>query len=169
MTTEEAINSAIDFEKKVRDLYFDYWKKTEDNTGKRILQVLGTEEQDHVNYLEFKLKQFKEKGRVKAEKIKTRIPSKERIQSGLQKLEKRITDKDLSNDLDLLKKALEMEKESTAFYKTLVGELKGEEQKLFSNFLNIEEGHQAIVQAEIDSIKGLGFWFDYKEFDLEAG
>jgi hypothetical protein len=25
------------------------------------------------------------------------------------------------------------------------------------------------VQAEIDSVKHMGFWFDLKEFDLEVG
>ena len=36
-------------------------------------------------------------------------------------------------------------------------------------FLGIEQGHQAIVQAEIDALSGLGFWFDFQEFNLEAG
>jgi hypothetical protein len=33
----------------------------------------------------------------------------------------------------------------------------------------IEDGHVAIVQAELDSVTQMGFWFDYREFDLEAG
>jgi len=36
-------------------------------------------------------------------------------------------------------------------------------------FVEIEEGHRAIVQAEIDCVSGLGFWFDTAEFKLEAG
>ena len=51
----------------------------------------------------------------------------------------------------------------------MVRELPVEGQNLFSRFLEIEEGHGAIVQAEIDNVKRLGFWFDLKEFDLEAG
>ena len=27
----------------------------------------------------------------------------------------------------------------------------------------------AMVQAQIDSLSGMGFWFDFMEFDLEAG
>jgi hypothetical protein len=33
--------------------------------------------------------------------------------------------------------------------------------------LEIEEGHVAIVQADIDAVSGIGFWFDVKEFDLD--
>jgi hypothetical protein len=51
----------------------------------------------------------------------------------------------------------------------MVGELPAEGQSLFARFLEIEEGHMAVVQAEIDNVNQLGFWFDLKEFDLEAG
>ena len=34
--------------------------------------------------------------------------------------------------------------------------------------LEIEEGHVAIVQAELDSLQGMGFWFDMQEFNLEG-
>jgi hypothetical protein len=43
------------------------------------------------------------------------------------------------------------------------------EKELFSRFLEIEKGHQAIVEAEMNSVSGLGVWFDMEEFDLEAG
>ena len=44
----------------------------------------------------------------------------------------------------------------------------GEEGKqLFKPFLAIEEGHIAIVQAELDYLSHTGYWFDFQEFDLE--
>ncbi len=42
------------------------------------------------------------------------------------------------------------------------------QQVLFSKFLEIEDGHLAIVQAQLDSVQGMGFWFDIAEFRLEA-
>ena len=45
----------------------------------------------------------------------------------------------------------------------------GEERALFQRFLEIEDGHHAIVQAELDAVQGLGYWFDVQEFKLEAG
>jgi hypothetical protein len=40
---------------------------------------------------------------------------------------------------------------------------------MFQRFPEIEDGHNAIVQAELDSVQGLGYWFDVEEFKLEAG
>jgi hypothetical protein len=34
--------------------------------------------------------------------------------------------------------------------------------------LEIEDGHLAIVQAQLDSVQGMGFWFDVAEFRLET-
>ena len=51
----------------------------------------------------------------------------------------------------------------------MVNELPREGRDFFSPFLTIEDGHVAIVQAELDSVTNSGFWFDYQEFDLEAG
>ena len=38
---------------------------------------------------------------------------------------------------------------------------------LFARFVEIEGGHLAIVQAEIDCVSGSSFWFDTAEFSLE--
>ena len=38
---------------------------------------------------------------------------------------------------------------------------------MFARFLEIEDGHVAIVQAELDFISDNGFWFDFQEFDME--
>lgn len=68
----------------------------------------------------------------------------------------------------MLNKALDVEIETSSFYKEMVDRLEDEPQKMFKRFLEIEEGHLALVQAEIDSITGTGFWFDFQEFNLEA-
>jgi hypothetical protein len=50
-----------------------------------------------------------------------------------------------------------------------VRDLPAEEKAMFERFVEIEEGHKSIVQAEIDCVTGMGFWFDIAEFRLEAG
>ena len=72
-------------------------------------------------------------------------------------------------ELNLLRRALAVEMESCEFYQKLVREMPPAERALFERFVEIEEGHRAIVQAEIDAISGNGFWFDIPEFRLEAG
>ena len=66
----------------------------------------------------------------------------------------------------MLKKALALEQETSAFYGSLVDEL-GEDGKLFARFMEIEEGHLAIVQAELDYLNKTGTFFDFQEFTLE--
>ena len=51
----------------------------------------------------------------------------------------------------------------------MVEELPEGARPLFRRFLEIEDGHLAMVQAEIDTLAGTGFWFDVQEFSLEVG
>jgi hypothetical protein len=37
----------------------------------------------------------------------------------------------------------------------------------YGELVVIEEGHVKIIQAEIDSLSGTGFWLDYQEISLE--
>ena len=100
--------------------------------------------------------------------LETAIPSQEAIDGALSKLTKRMAVQDFGVELEMLKKALALEIEATKFFSQMVVELKDEEKKLFARFVEIETGHEAIVQAEIDAITGLGFWFDHMEFRHEG-
>jgi rubrerythrin len=71
-------------------------------------------------------------------------------------------------ELEALKVALQHEKDADAFYHKLVRELPEQDRPLFDKFLGIEDGHLALVQAQLDSVQGMGFWFDVAEFRLEA-
>ena len=50
----------------------------------------------------------------------------------------------------------------------MVATLDADGKKLFERFVEIEEGHVAIVQAEMDMVTGAGFWFDTAEVSLEG-
>ena len=54
-------------------------------------------------------------------------------------------------------------------FKEIVEKLPEEDKPLFQRFMEIEEGHEAIIKAELDGARGLGYWFDFQEFNLEAG
>lgn len=168
MNVEEAIKTSIEYETRVRDVYADAMKAATDPVGKKVFRVLAKEEQYHLDFLQDKLRELKETGTVTSGGLNTTIPSPETIQEGVSKLEKRISDADYGKELNMLKKALDVEMETSAFYRKMVDTLPEEDQKLFTRFVEIEEGHVAIVQAEMDTVQGLGFWFDFKEFSLEA-
>ena len=140
-------------------------------TAKKVFATLAEEEQGHVAYLQSRLAEWQKDGRLAPEKLRTVLPSAERIRAGVGRMSAGASKHASSQSAELssLYQALAAEDETSAFYLEMVRDLPVEGQRLFARFLEIEDGHGAIVQAEIDSVKHLGFWFDLKEFDLEVG
>lgn len=168
MTIEQAIKTGIEFELQVRHVYSEAAKKFKDPVARKIFGVLADEEDRHVQYLESRLDEWEKTGKVTAAALETVIPSQEAIDGAMGKLTRRMAVQDFGVELEMLKKALALEIDATKFFVRMVEELEHEERKLFSRFVEIETGHEAIVQAEIDALTGLGFWFDYTEFRLEG-
>lgn len=167
---EEAIQKALEYEARVRDVYASALERARDPVGRKVFDVLAQEEQGHIDYLEHKLATLRETGELAPGGLDTKLPSKEAIEAGVKNLERELTpDGVLETEAELLRKALAVEEETSSFYKRMVDELPRDGRDFFEPFLAIEEGHVAIVQAELDSVTQMGFWFDYREFDLEAG
>jgi rubrerythrin len=169
MKVEEALKTAIEYENRVVKVYRDACDKIKDPVGQRIFGILAKEEEGHVAYLQSRLDQWQKDGAITLEDLETAIPSKEAIEKAVSELKTDVERKPVDLELGLLNKALEIEKKTSDYYAKLVAEVPGEEKKLFERFLEIEVGHQAIVEAEINSVQGLGVWFDMDEFRLEAG
>lgn len=167
MTIEEALKTAIEFEDQVRDIYHNAMGGTTEPVGKRIFRMLAKEEQDHLDYLQSKLYEWKRAGTITAERLDTTIPSEKVIREGIRKLGSHIADKAQGGELQMLTRALDVEVKTSNFYKKMIRELPPEGQELFAYFVEIEEGHLALVRAEIDYLSKTGYWFDFKEFDME--
>lgn len=167
MTIEEAIKTAIQLEAKVREIYRNATKRTADPAGKRIYGVLADEEQNHLSYLKGKLNEWKQAGTITVERMDTSIPSEGVLKAGIGTLQANRTGREKGGELQILTKAFEVEVKTTEFYKRMVRELPREGQELFAPFVAIEEGHLALVRAEIDFLSKTGYWFDFKEFDME--
>jgi rubrerythrin len=168
VTVEEAIKTSIVYETKVRDVYFGAVDAAKREDAKRVFQLMADEEQRHVDYLEAKLQQWNEDGTVTADGLTTSVPSAETIERGIETLEEKVGGKEGTVELQWLRKAHGVERETSDFYQRMVNELPDEAKGLFKRFLEIEEGHLALVQAQIDQALGTGYWFDVREFDLEG-
>ncbi len=166
MNLEEAIKTAIQYETRVRDAYLDSMDNIADETGRRVFEVLGNEEQLHIDHLASLLAGWKQSGKVSPAKLKSVVPARETIEKGVKKLGEHLSTRDYGTEREMLKKALAMEQETAGFYRRMIRELK-EEGELFARFLEIEEGHLAIVQAELDYFNRTGNFFDFQEFNLE--
>ena len=167
MTLEEAIKTAIAYETKIQKLYQEAHQLVSDPIGKSVFQALADDEQNHVVYLKDRLEQWQKTGQLSPEKLETTIPEKKIISRGVEKLSSRMAREDRNDEKQMLSKALSVEIETSKFYEQMVAEMQAEGRKMFARFLEIEAGHIAIVQAELDYISHTGYWFDFKEFDME--
>ena len=167
MTLEEAIKTAIAYETKIQKLYLEAQQLVADPVGKRIFQALADDELNHVAYLKDRLQQWQKTGRISPEKLETSLPKKEVISRGVNRLSSRMAREDRNDEKQMLSKALSVEMETSNFYEQMVSEMQAEGRQMFARFLEIEAGHIAIVQAELDYISQTGYWFDFKEFDME--
>ncbi len=171
MTVEQAILTAMEHETKVRDLYAGEAAKATDPAARRVLELLSREEQGHLDYLADRLRTWRTEGRVDAVALATQVPPRQVLEKAARTLSRRMemSDEQRASALATLRKAEAAERATAEWYRAVVAGLPGEAGKaMFQRFLEIEDGHAAIVQAEIDSVTGLGFWFDVPEFRLEA-
>jgi rubrerythrin len=167
MTLEEAIKTAIAYEIETQRLYQEAHQMVSDPIGKRIFQALADDEQNHVAYLKDRLEQWQKTGQLSPEKLETSLPEKEIILQGVKKLSSRMAREDRNDEKQMLSKALSVEIETSNFYEQMAAEMPAGGRQMFARFLEIEAGHIAIVQAELDYISHTGYWFDVKEFDME--
>jgi rubrerythrin len=168
VTVEEAIKTSIEYEIRVRDVYSEAVSKAERQEAKKLFQLMADEEQSHVDYLKVKLDQWNSDGTVTADGLTTAVPSGEVIEQGVEKLREKVGGKPGTVEIQWLGKAHGVERETSDFYKRMVDELPDVAKGLFRRFLEIEEGHLALVQAQIDYVTGTGYWFDVREFNLEG-
>jgi len=168
MNIEEAIKTAIEYEVRVRELYNEACEETASDVGKRLFKLLADEEHAHVTYLEVKLVEWNARQVLSSADLKTSLPSMGAIREAVGRLESKFDAEHADKELGLLEKALRIEEETSGFYEKMVAELPEQGRAFFKGFVETEKGHVALVRAEIDALKGTGFYFDMPEFDVAA-
>jgi rubrerythrin len=171
MELQEALSIAIEYEQSVRDHYAQCARGTADPKGQRVFATLAREEQGHVEYLQARLQELRSTGVINALELPTVLPAIAWIEAVARKAAAEPGPGPIGQglpELEYLKQALELELKTSAFYRDMVGLLESGHRGLFARFLEIEDGHVTIVQAEIDALAGHGHWFDFMEFNLEG-
>jgi len=167
MSSEQIFIDALEYENRIRDMYFEAVDKVDDQRGKELFKALGEDEQSHVDFLEYSLAALKSGGTIDINRLETSIPAKDRIAAHVSSLTDRISAQMLGNIKRLLNSALTIEVETSEFYRQAVEQTSGEIQAVFEKFLEIEERHVEAVQIELDYATKSGFWFNFMEVDLE--
>jgi rubrerythrin len=170
MNLEQAITTALEYEGRVHRTYSEAVENAEHEVAKKVFSTLCDEEMEHIKYLRERLEEWRSTGTITIAKLDTVLVPKGAIEAGAARLRQSLEGSKREvrgTEFESLKKALDVERETSAFYKKMVATLDDDGKRLFERFVEIEEGHVAIVQAEMDLVSGTGFWFDTAEFDLE--
>lgn len=167
MSSEQIFIDALEYENRIRDMYFAAVDKVDDQRGKDLFKALGEDEQSHVDFLEYSLRTLKAGDTIDIARLQTAIPAKDRIASHVSSMTDRIPEQMLGNIKRLLNSALAIEVETSDFYRQAVVRTSGKIQAIFKKFLEIEERHVEAVQLELDHASKSGFWFNFMEVDLE--
>lgn len=169
MTVEEAIATALEVEQKVRDHYAQTAKECPDEKGKAFFTLLAREEQGHVDYLKSRLAEWKTTGAIEDRPLGTVLPSGDFLAKGMAILKGRGTKGAADDEVRRLHTALKMEDEVSELYRGLVSSLEdAQARRMFQRFLEIEDGHTALVQAETDAVTQTGYFFDFQEFNQDG-
>ncbi len=167
MSNENAIETAIEMEAKIRDIYARAYEECAENAGRDFFAMMRDDEQYHMDYLSQRLQEWRDSGQIQSVAIESSISVAKEMQDQLEGLKKTMATEDRGVIQQILSNALKVEVQTTEFYNKLVKQSDGVTQKMFARFLEIEGSHVAAVQAELDYVMHTGYWFDVKEFDME--
>lgn len=171
MNIEEAFAGALKYETRIRDIYRDAAAGTREAEARALYEILGRDEQSHIDYLNHILERWKREGALDSRGPETSLPPRERIDEAIRRasspLEGSKSGFDEGGESAALARALAAEEETSAFYRSLVSSLPEEAREIFRRFVEIEDGHTSIVRAQLDLVSRTGYWFDVREFDLE--
>jgi len=167
MNMEKALKTAMEMELTIRGIYEQALENCADEAGRRFFTMMRDDEQYHHDYLDKRLKQWIESGDIHYQELKMNIPTAQQIDACTQDIHAAITFEDRGMIQQMLSNALKVEVLTSEFYERMAIDSDGPSKQMFSRFLEIENGHIAAVQAELDYITKTGYWFDFKEFDME--
>ncbi len=164
----ELLKKAIQLEKNGLKNYLKYARQTADIYGKNMFILLANDEFDHMTLLENVVADLDQHAPLKEVRIDL---------SAIEKVVPKLREKDVltkgtegQDQLSALRTAVNLERDSIELYEKIRDQAEDPEVKrIAQRLVEMEESHYELIQAEIDAILGTGFWFGYKEFDLNAG
>ncbi len=152
MTIEQAIISALDYEHRVRDHYARSAERTQDPLANRIFARFAIEEQRHIDYLKAQLLVWRNSNKIDLE-LNLITPDENWITEGKRKISKVDLKSEASDLLDIMKKALILEREVSDHFLSLSEKLDGDARKMFERFVKIEEMHCKLIELEVNELE----------------
>lgn len=167
MNSIDIFTTAIQYEKKIRDLYSSAESMLDDERGKVIFSTLAQEEQSHIDFLEHSLNVLKENGTINPDGLTSAIPDTALVELHMESMKTKIPEKMLGDIKTVLSSALQLEVQTTEFYQDAYNQAEGNIRDVLGKFVEIEQRHTDIVRIELDHASHNGFWFNFMEISME--
>lgn len=166
----QAIETAIQIEKDGLEFYTAAARQTADPSGKKMFQSLARDEAAHLKLFEAVHESLRKDGNWLSPKQVAAIGPKRPARPPIFPTGNEIKGMQVpERELAALQRGIQAEEDSISFYSEARDKTDDPDGKaLYSYLIEQEEGHRAILQGEYDYLTNTGFWFDIREFDLEA-
>jgi rubrerythrin len=166
----KAIGTAIQLEKDGLAFYTKAAQQIHDPGGKRMFESLAADEAAHLRLFETVRESLLQEDRWPSpEQVASMSPGRFAHPPVFPTVGQVKAVEIPERQLAVLRRGIQAEDESIAFYSEQMGWVDDADGKAMVAYLiEQEKGHRAILQGEYDYLTGTGFWFDVREFDLEA-
>jgi hypothetical protein len=167
MTVEEAFDTALQYEKAIRDQYIEAASGSIIPEARALYETLAKDEGYHVAYLEQQRAAWKRTGKTDGAEPRRALPPGSEVSAAIARARSSFSAIPEGGQMGALQNALHAEEATSAFYRSLAGQFPPDIATVFTRLLEIEDGHTAIVRSELDLVSGTGHWFDVRVFDME--
>jgi rubrerythrin len=164
----KAIETAIQIEREGLAFYSLVAEQVSDPKGKIMFETLARDEQSHLDlFRSVRERLMQGGGWLSPEEVKAIAPERRPpiFPRGEAIGQVEVPERELA----ALKRGIEAEEASIDFYSEQMAKTGDPAAKeMYAYLIGQEEGHRTILEGEYDYLTGTGFWFDIREFDLEA-
>jgi rubrerythrin len=166
-STLEAMKIALDMERKGYKVYMDAAAKTANKLGRSTLEAIAAKELEHIKALEgYCLRPEADPDATKMMGVIKHSEKKDYIKQITGKIGKELEEK-AKTDIDLTdayRAAMDLERESFVFYKTLAQEAQLPTVKaVFRYLMEQENTHYELFQETLEYLEHPGDWFREQE------
>jgi len=154
MNIREALETAIQFEKQIRDAYVEARDRAESREQKQWFHAFAKTEHEHYKYLTDSLQLWKQTGQLKLDYLSVKLDAdliEEEVKKA--KLELKGGQFEGMNLIEMLKKIYQFEKKTFDFYLRVSMDLSLSDRKFFDRFVESEKGHLQNVQERIELLE----------------
>ncbi len=161
MNIEIALKKAIEYEKEVQELYQELSKKSVSPVARRFYEMLAEDEGRHVEFFHRKLREWLSTGKVTYQNLASPFSAQKSVAKDIRELASVAFDESaakLSTEVKMLVKGLQLEERTTAFYREVMERLEGDQQRLFSKFVELETAHENVIKKQMKFFMENGTW-----------